>query len=245
MMAKILQGQVCEFAMEKGKEIASDVNIEIDQQTDYLISKVHLTPNKFFNKYLLDGQLRIILIERNYLDIFISSFFYFRYGGDEQYVLLNPSIKSMLNPIFMFRHLRARLKLNKYISDSYIKGIPNFGTLKDFILKWKQIIKKSDRLTASITSYEKLYYNTEKEIFNILSDLNIPNINEKHILKTIFEESFTQRKQILIKTEQELTHGKDFNLKFHRNGCPKDHTRFLNKKQKDKLNDLINKTNNE
>lgn len=245
LLARVLNAEVEKYAM-KGTtpDIAADVNGEIIIASKYKISKVHFTLEKFFKTYTLNKDDRIVYIKRNILDVLISSFFYFIYRKDEIYILKKPPVKIILNPFKLYKYAKNRRFFSTYIKDFCTKGNKNHGKWQDHITLWEKFLKQNKDIKSTITSYEDLLSNTKNELSRILEKTHFENIDKRTIEEAVDKESFVKRKQNILSTTQELTFGKDYNLRFLRKGTPGDYNRFLNTRQISYINSFLQGASN-
>ena len=175
----------------------------------------------------------------NIYDVLISSFFYFIYKEDEKYILKKPPLKIILNPYKLYKYLKGRYIFSRYIKDFCINGNKNHGKWKDHIDLWSEFINKHKNIKSTIISYESLINDTKGELLNILRDLGFNNAERRTIKKLVIEESFSKRKKKILSSPQELTFGKNYNLRFLRKGTPGDYNRFLNTRQVNYINSFL------
>lgn len=240
MLARVLKAEVAEVPMGvKGKDISSDINMEIIISSTYKIYKIHFIPKKFLENFKINKDDKIVYIKRNIYDVLVSSFFYFRYKGDEKYILIKPSAEIRLNPFKLYKYLKRRYLFSRYIQEFCINGNKNHGKWEDHINLWSAFISKNKNINSTSTSYENILSDTKGELLTILRSLGFNNIDENIIQTAVEEESFLKRKKKILSTKEELTFSKDFNIRFLRKGKPGDYKRFLNTKQIKNINTFI------
>lgn len=240
MLARALKAKVVKYAMDNiTPEVAADINKEIKISSKYRISKIHFIPKRFLEKFKITKNDRIVYIKRNIYDVLVSSFFYFRYRGDERYILKTPSLEIILNPLKLHKYLKSRHTFSRYIQEFCMNGHKDHGKWKDHIYRWSEFINKNKNIKSTTTSYESLINNTKSELLNILRDLEFNNIDRKTIQEAAKEESFIKRKKEILSSQENKTFGKDFNIRFLRKGKSGDYKRFLNTRQIKYINSFL------
>ena len=196
-------------------------------------------PKRFLERFKINRSDRIVYIKRNIHDVLVSSFFYFRYKGDEKYILKKPSTGIIINPFKLYKYLERRRIFSKYVKEFCINGHKDFGKWTVHCDLWRGFMNNNKSIKSTITLYENLMSNTKGELLNILRNLGLNNTTNTNIQKIVMEESFSERKKKILSTKKELTFGKEFNLRFLRKGTPGDYKRFLNSRQISYINSFI------
>ena len=240
LLARTLKAEVEKYTMnDSSPDLAADVNNEIKTSSKYKIYKVHFTLERFFKTYNIKKDDRIIYIKRNILDVLVSSFFYYRYSGNEKYIFKRPPLEIIFNPLEIYKYMKGRNIFSRYIQEFCIKGNKNHGKWKNHINLWSNFLNQNKKIKSTITSYENLLGDTKSELLKILEELKLKNIEKNTIEEAVDEESLIKRRKNILSTQKELTFGKNFNLKFLRKGRSGDYKRFLNSRQISYINSFV------
>ncbi|MEH6503182.1 MAG: sulfotransferase domain-containing protein [Cycloclasticus sp.] len=225
MVSKALKIQVKIFVDDSGvPEVAADINTLI-KESKSKVYKLHLYPYEFKKKYQKSNTY-VIYIYRDPKSVFISSFFYFNYKGAGKYVM-----KKMLlnNPIDCLKWIIGRYKLSLFL-DSFLKqGLHTYGLHSMHINAWSSFGKGNDKFV--MVDYNDLIANPEKALKNLFSTLKL-QVDSSDISKAAESEEFGRRKLEIINSKAEdLTFGKEFNVKFLRSGDINDWKNYLTERQ--------------
>ncbi|MDX2470598.1 MAG: sulfotransferase domain-containing protein, partial [SAR324 cluster bacterium] len=194
-------------------------------ESNHSIRKLHILPLEFQEK--ITDTRYIIYIKRNPKAVCVSSFFYFRFPGDNQ--LVGKKIPSF-NPIEILKWMKRRFIFSKYVKEFVSTGVAPFGTMDEHISQWKEFAKNSD-ISFYEVEYEKLLDNTEEELTKILVHLGLP-YEKSELTAAVEQEDFANRKKEIAQTNEEnLTFGKAFNTRFLRSGTHDDWKNYLTDKQ--------------
>lgn len=231
LMADVLQVPVLSGVMRGGPEIASEINKTISSQDQYKfnIQKIHFEPEVFFNE--IDSEpKRIIYIYRDFRDVVISAFFYFKWGMNGEAGVRKENLSNLLKkPINALRYFINRRKLLKFIKSFSLSGLENIGNWSQHIAKWQGVSEKRPEINMIFVSYEELLKDTENITSQILDELELPNPSSKELADAVQRQSFASTKERLekITDDAEIPFGKEFNVKFLRKGLTGDWRNFL------------------
>ena len=246
MIARALNIHVEAFPTpDKTRDPAADVNAEIDTNDDDLVYKLHYTPEDFTKVYGSPDEARFVYLKRDPLDVMVSGFFYFCYSGDERFALARPGFRSLINPRFLLAHLRIRRKFNSWVETFCKKGVSVFGTCPAHVRRWEAFFDSHSDLRVAYTTYEDMQENTIGELDRILTSITGAKSNLERIAVAVGAEEFSKRKTSIEKGGEEITYGKEYNLKFLRAGKIGDSARFVTKKQRDMLFSMASESNSD
>ena len=238
LMADVLKSPVRSASKEGALEVAADINKELALPTDapYEIQKVHFLPEKFF-KDINESPKRIIYIYRDFRDVTLSSFFYFKYKGDETNARragILPLAKR--GSLALYRYYRVRRQLAQFIRSFCIEGISvmkkDVGTWSMHIAKWREASEGRPDLKMVCVSYEELLKDTAGELSRIMRNLDLPESSSDKLQETVQRQSFKKKKKEFqeLADDADVTFGKEFNVKFLRKGIAGDWKGFLTQK---------------
>jgi len=240
MIARALNIHVEAFPTpEKTRDPAAEVNAEIDTNSGDRVYKIHYTPEGFTEVYGNPAEARFVYLKRNPLDVMVSGFFYFSYRGDERFALANPGIRLLISPRFLLRHLCVRRKFNDWVETFCHQGVSVYGTRPAHARRWKAYFDSHPDLRVAYTTYEEMRQNTAEELNRVLTSITGVKSNSERIEIAVNAEEFSIRKACIEKSEEEMTYGKEYNLKFLRAGKVGDYARFVTKRQFGRLHSMM------
>lgn len=230
LMARILDSKVIENP-ENGSfmELASYVNSSIKNKNTqkYILTKKHIYPNEL-SKFTKSEKPKIIFINRDPADVFISSFFYFNKGIKEKY--FNLSFIQKLNPISYYKWKNQTKKLEEYLQEFIGKGSANgkHGTFRNFNDEWVKYSKSNENVI--FVKYENLMNSPVENLQNIVKGFGA-EIETPKIIEAVSEENFSKRKKEILKDNERGYFNKEFRKKFLRSGKIGDGKKHLSKDQ--------------
>ena len=246
MIARALNIHVEPFPTpDRTRDPAADVNTEIDTNADDLVCKLHYTPEDFTEVYGSREEARFVYLRRDPLDVMVSGFFYFCYRGDERFALANPGLRSLVNPIFLLKHLWIRRKFSVWVRTFCEQGVSVYGTCPAHVSSWKAFFDSHPDLRVAYTTYEEIKRDTVGELERILTSITGGKPNRGTIEAAANAEEFSKRRACIESSGDEITYGKEYNLKFLRAGKIGDYARFVTKKQHDELRSMLSESDSD
>jgi len=223
--------------------MATEVNrqISLPSNPDYEIIKAHVLPKRLY-KEENTAPRRIVYIYRDFRDILISSFFYFKFKGDESEVRLVGLSRLIMwfflkGPRKVIRYLRNRVRLLDYVKSLCINGDEQLRKIIDtwkwseHINEWVKEANSRPELRIAFISYEELLDDTGPVILRTMQKLDIPEPDRESIERAIERQSFAGLKQHFkdLPEDAQVPFGKEFNIRFHRKGISGDWKNFLSR----------------
>ncbi|VXD20515.1 sulfotransferase domain-containing protein [Marinoscillum sp. 108] len=173
-------------------EIATEINDRISSDSkNGFIGKGHYTIDNF--RQIDSDPERVIYLSRDFPSVAISSFFYFYESPDfQEYYRLFRWTDLLLKPKKIFVYRRNRKRLNTFIEDLLLNGVPWFGTWTNHLEGWKSNSLKG---ACCFSDYNQLVSNTRSEVERIIKELQLPKLEEGIIDMAIASESFDLMKK--------------------------------------------------
>ena len=231
LLARALDCTVARYTInDTNPEIASDLNSEVTGNGGKSISKLHLLPEEFENRFAPVKGRKVVYIKRDVKDILVSQFFYVKHKYPEEFVLKQIPREFLLRPGKMLRYLESRRRLRRYIKSFMGSGREQCAPLVH-CNAWREYLSSRGGEIVSVgTSYEALIGNTFNELKRVIQELH-EEAGDDDIWNAIRQEDFKNRRSEVEQSNTQLTFGKEFNLRFLRKGEPGDYKRFLTDRQ--------------
>lgn len=221
LLADVLQCPAGSGMVDDDLEIATDQNRLLSKKNDnpeFQVLKSHFLPehqNKFDQ-----GINRIIYIKRDLRDIIVSTF---HYGSstDENTVIKTSFVTLFTkSPKKILRYLKNRYRFKKTVKKVSHKWSDNVGSWDEHINKWEEVKNGNPEIHFANTTYEDLLKDTEKEIVQILKQLELPIPSEQELVQAIERQSFRKKKEYFqnLPDDYDIPRGKKFNYRFLRKG---------------------------
>lgn len=246
MLAKATKLPV-ESLDDEHPEVAADVNRDIcgdGRQEQGCIFKLHEMPANFEARLARKTgkhQIKVIYIYRDIEDVFISSFFYFKKSGCEQYIEKSGNPGNVSYPVWLARRIRWRIHLNRYLNSFVRQGYAKDSvTYAHHLSAWFAYLNgRNSEHSHAVTRYEDLINDPVPELKRICGCIGFHDLDASTLEDIVRSESFSSRKQEIEKVPNDLTFGKEFNKRFLRTGKSGDHKRFLTESQAKRLRESV------
>ena len=228
-------------------EVAADVNREIERikgVEEGSVFKLHEMPNIFEGRLIREAgkqDTKVVYIYRDVGDVFISSFFYFKHNGIERYIKKPSDFMSFFNPMWLAKRVFWRIQFNRYLGSFIHHGYNKEAvTYANHLSGWFAYLKScDDKFDYAVTKYEDLIDDPVHELERICNRIGFHDLDIGLLESTVKSESFSDRKKAIERASDELTFGKEFNIKFLRTGKASDYKRFLTKGQAMRLQKAV------
>lgn len=239
LLADVLKSPVRSGAMRGSLEVASEINQQLSLPSDsaYEVMKIHFMPKYFFTE-VDSSPRRIAYIYRDFRDVFVSAFFYFKFKGNETDAQMK-DVSSLLSLLMsqglgaFYRHYCIRRRMLAYARSFCQQGVKEeFGTWQEHICEWRQIHKQQPDIRFAFISYEELLHDTASALSQLLTELRLPQLSEDKLENSVNRQSFKNLKNHFhnLSDDANVPFGKEFNVKFLRKGVSGDWKRFISNK---------------
>ena len=238
LLADALQAPVHSHSVRGVLEVASEINQHLSLSSDpaFKVMKNHFLPEVFFEE-INHSPKKIAYIYRDFRDILVSAFFYFKYKGDEadarmRDVLSLLSLLSSQGPGALYRHYCVRRRMLAYVRTFCQEGVKDdFGTWQGHISAWKTIKDQRSDIKLAFISYEELLNNTASTLLHLFKMLKLPQPNDEKLEEVIGRQSFERLKKRYqnMPSDVDVPYGKEFNVSFLRKGVAGDWKNFISK----------------
>ena len=197
LLADVLKSPVRSGVMRESVEVASEINqqLSLPSNSAYEVMKIHFMPKYFFTE-VDSSPRRIAYIYRDFRDVFVSAFFYFKYKGDDADARMKdiPALLSLLiseGPGALYRYYCIRRKMLAYARSFCQEGVKEeFGTWHGHIRAWQNINDQRSDIMFAFISYEELLDNTAFTLLRLFNALELPQPSGEGLGEAIERQSF-------------------------------------------------------
>lgn len=239
LLADALNIPVKSEGMKGALEIASGVNASLNPSDDVSLAlmKMHNMPQDLVSE--IDGlPKRCVYIYRDFRDVVLSAFFYFKRRAAEKadfrYRRLSSLVKQ--DPRSLAQYLLCRRSFARFVrawcDERNEAKLPAQATWKQHVEAWRGFLQAETHCASSTISYERLLADPLDGLRRLIQNLQLPMPNEERLSQAVERQSFgaLKRQMESVSGPSDLPFGKDFNLKFLRKGTHGDWLNYISRK---------------